>query len=535
MLAGLTAATVVIPKAMGYAVIAGVPVEAGLYTAMAAMFIYPLFGTSRALSVSTTSTLAMMTATQVAATPDVSPAAVAVTLAMLVGIFLILARLLKLGYVANFVSKPVLIGFEAGIGVVIIVGQLKSLLGVHLTAKSTVGILLELPQTLGNVHGATVVVGLAGIALMVALHRLYPRVSAPLALVVLSIMAAAWLHLEAMGVKLAGAVPTGLPSLVMPDLSLALRLWPGALGIALMSFTESVASARTFSRREDPRVDSNRELLAIGAANVASAFVGGFAAGGGASQTAINDQAGARSQLAQLFSAAIVVVCLLFLSRVVGLLPQAALGALIVVSASSMIKPEGFRAIQRIRMDELIWALITMAGVILIGTLQGILIAVAVSVFTIMYHANHPPVYAIAHNREKSIFRRVGENDKDVTYPGLLMLRTEGRISFANAENAADKMRALMEEAHPRVIVLDCSAIPDIEYTALVMLTEAEQKQREQGVKLWLAALPPDLLKLIERSPLGITLGHDRMFFNLDKAVEAYQAMPPDDTAGQLK
>lgn len=527
ILAGLTAAAVVIPKAMACAVIAGLPVEIGLYTALAAMLVYPLLGSSRSLSVTSTSAIAMLTAAQVTATASagtgVSVVTVAATLALLVGGVLILARLLRLGFVANFISKPVLIGFEAGVGVVILVGQLKSVLGVHVASHSTIGTLLELPGLLPHVHGLTVLMGLVGIIVLLALPRLVPRLPASLVWVAVSIAASAVLGLEAMGVKSIGTVPSGLPSLALPNLSLTLQLWPAALGIALMSFTESVAAVRTFSERGDPPVNANRELLAVGAANVASAFVGGMPAGGGTSQTAVANKAGVRSQMAQWVNAGVVLVTLLFLSRVIGFLPQAALGALILVVALSMIKPEKFRAIGRIRKDELAWALVTLAGVIFIGTLEGILIAVAISLLTLLYQANHPPVYAVAYNREKNIFRRAGEHTGDETFPGLLMLRTEGRLTFANAANAGEKMKELVAHYNPEVIVLECSAIPDIEYTALVMLTEAEQNLRARGVTLWMAALNPDLLKIIERTPLGEQLGHERMFFDLHKVLEKYR------------
>ncbi len=526
--AGLTASAVVIPKAMACAVIAGLPIQAGLYTALAASLVYPLFGSSRVLSVTTTSTIALMTAAQLTlmsqggAAPG-GPLAVGTTLALLVGAFLILARILRLGFIANFISKPVLVGFEAGIGIVIAVSQLKSLLGVHGTSHSTIGILLELPGLLPQTHELTLCVALAGIALLLVAPRLIPRLPAPLVLVGASIIAAGLFGLGEHGVSLVGALPKGLPSLAVPDFSLIGRLWPAALGIALMSFTESVAAARTFIRKDDPFVQPNRELVAVGAANVAAAFAGGFPAGGGTSQTAVNASAGARSQGAQFVAAIIVVICLLFLSGTIGLLPQAALGALVFVVAISMIKPEKFRAIGRIRRDELAWAFVTMAGVVFIGTLEGILIAVAISVLTLFYQSNHPPVYAVAYNREKDIFRRAGEHEKDETFPGLLMLRTEGRLTFANAANAGEKMKALVEQYNPRVIVLECSAIPDIEYTALLMLTEAEQHLRARGVELCLAGVNPDLLKIIERSPLGTALGRDRLFFNLHKAREAHR------------
>lgn len=527
ILAGLTASAVVIPKAMACAVIAGLPIQAGLYTALAALLVYPLFGSSRVLSVTTTSTIALMTAAQLTlmsqggAAPG-APLAVGTTLALLVGAFLILARILRLGFLANFISKPVLVGFEAGIGIVIAVSQLKSLLGVHGTSHSTVGTLLELPGLLSQTQGPTLCVALGGIALLMVVPRLMPRLPAPLVLVGVSIMAAALLGLGERGVSLVGALPQGLPSLALPDVSLIGRLWPAALGIALMSFTESVASARTFIRRDDPAVQPNQELVAIGAANIAAAFAGGFPAGGGTSQTAVNASAGARSQGAQWVAAFIVVICLLFLSKTIGLLPQAALGALVFVVAISMIKREKFRAIGRVRRDELAWAFVTMAGVVFIGTLEGILIAVAISILTLFYQSNHPPVYAVGYNREKDVFRRAGEDSRDEVFPGLLMLRTEGRLTFANAANAGEKMKALVEQYNPRVIVLECSAIPDIEYTALLMLTEAEQHLRARGVQLCLAAVNPDLFKVIERSPLGEVLGRDRLFFNLHKALEGH-------------
>jgi SulP family sulfate permease len=532
VVAGLTVAAVVIPQAMAYAVIAGLSVEAGLYTALAAMLVYPLLGSSRPLSVTTTSAIAMLTAAEIAAMSELNPgagaAAIAATLALMVGGMLIAARLMRLGFLANFISQPVLIGFKAGVGVAILVGQMKSVLGVQVTSKTTVGILLELPGLLPQTHVMTLLVALAGVAVLAGLPRILPRLSAPLVWVALSIAVVAAFGSDVHDVQLVGAVPSGLPSLALPDLSLAEQLWPAALGIALMSFTETVATARTFCQRDDTPIVTNRELLAVGAANVASAFAGGLPAGGGASQTAVADAAGVRSQLAQWINAAAVLLSVLLLSRLIGLLPKAALGALILMAAVSMIKPASFRAIWLVRRDEFMWALATLAGVIVMGTLNGVLIAVVISLLTLIYQANHPPVYAVAYNREQRVFRRAGEHAGDEMFSGLLILRTEGRLYFANAANAAEHMQALVAQTQPRVIVLECSAIPDIEYTALMMLTEAEQRLRARGVTLWLAAVNPDLLKIIERSPLGEALGRERMFFNLHKVLEAWERLPKD-------
>jgi MFS superfamily sulfate permease-like transporter len=290
-----------------------------------------------------------------------------------------------------------------------------------------------------------------------------------------------------------------------------------------MAFPEAGAAARAFRRPEDAPIEPNGELLAIGAANLASSLMGGLPAGGGASQTAVADSAGARSQLAQWVNAVAVLATVLLLSRTIGLLPQPALGAVILVAAVSMIKPRTFLEIGRVRRTELAWALATVGGVVVAGTLDGILIAVAISVMTLLYQANHPPVYVVAYDREHDAFCRAGDHEGDETFPGLLMVRTEGRLTFANTDLAAEKMHALVASSDARVLVLECGAIPDIEYTALVQLAEGEQSLQRHGVTLWLAAVNPDLLRTIRRSPLGRALGEDRIFPNLYKAVAAWR------------
>lgn len=528
VMAGLTSAAVVIPKAMACAVIAGLSVASGLYTALAALLVYPLLGSSRPLSVSTTSTIAIMTAASIAtvaaSAPGAGPAAVGVTLALLVGAVMALASFLRLGYLANFISTPVLTGFQAGAGGAIIVTQIGPALGVPIHGHAPLAVFSELPRVAGSAHPPTILLALSGVALLVILERRFPRAPAPLILVVVSILAAGLFHLERLGLRLVGPVPAGLPKPLWPDFSLVGRLWAPALGIALMSLTESIAAARSYAGREDRRVDPDRELLAVGASNVASAVVGGFPAGGGISQTAVNDGAGAKSQLAQVVTAAGVVVTLLFLSPVVGLLPTASLGALVIVVAATMIKPARFRSILEVRGDEFLWALAAAFGVFFIGILQGVVIAVWISLLTLLYHANHPPVYEIAYDTERRIFREKGEHEGDVTFPGLLILRTEGRLHFANAFRVREKMRSLADAARPEVIVLEMGAIPDIEYTALIGFEEEIRRAGEDGIEVWLTTVNPDLRKVIARSPLRNRLGPGRVHADLFEAVDAFRA-----------
>src|SRR6516162_6242626 len=278
LIAGLITAAVVIPKAMAYATIAGLPVQVGLYTALVPMVIYALVGTSRPLSVSTTTTLAILAAadfSQVAAGGDpASLMRVSATLTLLVGAILLLASLLRLGFIANFISEPVLIGFKAGIALVIVLDQIPKLLGVHFPKGSFLHNLLATLQAIPHTSLPTLVVGILMIVLLVGIERFFPRAPAPLIVVAIAIASVRLFGLQAYGVETVGEIPRGLPSFTFPDFSLIGQLWPGALGIALMSFTETIAAGRTFATSEEPHPRPNQELLATGLANVGGAFLG---------------------------------------------------------------------------------------------------------------------------------------------------------------------------------------------------------------------------------------------------------------------
>jgi high affinity sulfate transporter 1 len=526
LIAGAITAAVVIPKAMAYATVAGLPVEVGLYTALVPMLVYAFLGSSRVLSVSTTTTIAILTGTQLAlVAPDGDRAALlaaGATLTLLVGGVLALASLLRLGFVANFISEPVLIGFKAGIGFVIVVDQLPKLLGIHFAKGNFLHNLVQLAHHAPDTSPAALAVALATFAILLALERFVPRVPAPLVAIAAGIAAFGLLGLP---VEAVGRVPQGLPHLVWPDPSLAAALWPGALGIALMSFTETIAAARAFAESGEPPTRPNQELLATGLATAAGAWFGAMPAGGGTSQTALNRRVGARTPLAAIATAAITLATMLLLAPLIALLPQAALAAVVIVYSIGLIQPNEFRVIRNVRRMEFRWALAALAGVMLLGTLKGILVAVVLSLGSLAHQVADPPVYEIARKRGTNVYRqRSGEHADDETFPGLLLVRIEGRVFFANAERIGAKLRPLIETAHPRVVALDLRAVPDLEYTALKMLHEAEERQRADGVEIWLVGLNPEVLAVVQRSPLGERLGRERMHFNLETAVAKYLA-----------
>jgi sulfate permease, SulP family len=530
VIAGLTTAAVVIPKAMAYATIAGLPVQVGLYTAFLPMVIYAVLGTSRVLSVSTTTTLAILAAAELGeVVPGGDPASLlraSAMLTLLVGAMLVVASVLRLGFIANFISQPVLIGFKAGIGVVIVLDQVPKILGIHFPRGSFLQNVLATVHSIPDASLPTLTVGIVMVALLIGTERHFPRAPAPLIAVAAGIIAARFLGLQAHGVELVGRVPRGLPPITVPEFTLAAQLWPGALGIALMSFTETIAAGRAFAKSEEPTLKANRELLATGLANVSGAFLGAMPAGGGTTQTAVNRLAGARTQVAELVTAGITLVTMLLLSPLIGLMPQATLATVVIVYSIGLIQPQEFREILQVRRTEFIWALTAFAGVMLLGTLRGIIVAIVVSMVALAYQAADPPVHVLGRKPGTNVFRPLSkEHPEDETFAGLLLLRLEGRVFFANAEQIAQKIKPLVDEAKPTIVVLDLSGVPDVEYTALTMLTEAEKRQREHGISLWLAGLNPEVLAMVQRSSLGKNLGHQSMHFNLEMAVAKYLEM----------
>jgi high affinity sulfate transporter 1 len=526
LVAGLTAAAVVLPKALAYATIAGLPVQVGLYTAFVPPLIYAIVGTSRALSVTTTTTVAILAGAQLGQLAQQGdPAALlsaSATLTFLVGVLLVAAALLRMGFLANFISEPVLVGFKAGIGIVIVVDQIPKLLGVHFEKGTFLENLARLAISLPEVSLPTLGVALVILLLLFGFERFLPRAPAPLIAVAAGI---AGVGLLALPVETVGEVPRGIPHFILPDRHLVSTLWPAALGIALMSFTETIAAGRAFARSDEPPVRPNQELVATGLANLGGSLLGAMAGGGGTTQTAVNREAGARTQLAGVATALFALLTMLLLAPWLGLLPQAALAAVVIVYSIGLIRPEEFRVIRNVRRMEFFWALTAFAGVVLLGTLKGILVAIVVSLAALAHQVADPPVYALGRKRGTNVYRpRSDEHADDETFPGLLLVRPEGRIFFANAQRVAQKLAALMAEAQPKVVALDLSSVPDLEYSALKMLIEAEERQRARGVSLWLVGLNPGVLAVVQRSPLGPHLGHQRMHFNLEIAVEKYLA-----------
>jgi MFS superfamily sulfate permease-like transporter len=405
-----------------------------------------------------------------------------------------------------------------------VIDQIPKLLGVHFAKGHFFHNLVSIADHLPEASAPTILLALAMLVLQLGLQRFLPRVPASLVTVATGIAVSGVVGLHKFGIELVGEVKGGLPSFVVPNVSLVEQLWPAAIGIALMSFVETVAAGQAFRAPDEPPPEPNKELLAIGLTNLVGGFFQNLPSGGGTSQTAVNRRAGAHSQIAGVVTAVAVVAVLFFLAPLVHLMPQATLAVVVIVPCAGMIKVPEFRAIWQTRLMEFSWAAASVAGVVFLGTLRGVLVAVILSLLALIFHGSRRPVFVLGRKPGTDVFRpRSKEHPEDELFPGLLLLKTEGMVHFANARRIADLMWPLIHEYNPRVIVIDCSAIPDFEYTALKMLTEAQKKLQQSGISLWLAGLNPEPLGLVQRSALGVVLGRQGMHFNLEQAVRKFQ------------
>ena len=493
--AGVTTAAVVIPQAMAYATIAGMPVQVGLYTAIVPLLVYAFVGTSRPLSVSTTSTIAALTAVAVAAAaPESTDDAIraVATLAVLTGAILLAAGAFKLGFLANFISLPVLAGFKAGTGLLIISGQLGKVLGTEQGGDNFFQKTWSAIEHLPDAHGRTVLLAGLTIALLIAIKLWAPKAfPGALVAVALGIVLSSLLDLGEKGVAVVGPVPAGLPGLELPDLRLLEVLLPAAAGIALMSFVESIAAARAFVRRDDPALDADRELVALGAANVGGGLFQALPAGGGLSQTAVNESSGARSPLAGAVTAGVALLTVLFLTGLFEELPQASLGAVVIVAAAGLVDLEAIRALGRIRASAIVLASATVLGVLLLGVLDGVLIGVLLSMLGLFALLNRPEIV---------IADRPGD---------VLVARIGGPVYFANVGNVHARLLALVDAApvRPRTLVVDLIAVPDADVTVLLQIPELERELGEREIELRFENAGTRLVELWRHTPFGTNRG----------------------------
>ncbi|WP_162263885.1 SulP family inorganic anion transporter [Terrabacter sp. Soil811] len=528
LVAGVTVAALALPSAMAYAELAGVPVSAGLYALLLPVLAYAVLGSAPRVVVGPEGTVSLLIATVVAplaAGGSAQYAALASLLAIMVGVVFLAARLARLGWIADYFSQAVLVGYITGVAVVLILGQLGKLLGVSSDAEGAIPETVDIVGHLGSANGATVLVGLVSLALLVVAGRISKRLPGALAVVILGIAASWALDLVAHGVSVTGPVPRGLPSLELPDVSRADlgTLVVAALAVFLVAFSDSILTARSFAARHHEVVDANQELLAFGVAQISAGVTQSIPVGTSGSRTAVNDDMGATSQVSGLAAAGTIAVILLFLTAPIEYLPSAVLGAVIVYAAAKLIDPVQWRELARSSRVEVVIAAITVVCVVAVGVLQAIIVAVLLSVADIVRRAARPADAVLGWSARDDRYVDVADQPDAGVSAGVVVYRIQDRLFFANAHYFKRRLWAAVDGAPKPVrhVVLDGSFISDLDASAEVALREVLDGLRERNIELHVARAAQELRDRLDSVGLVEAIGADHFHGTVTAAVQA--------------
>jgi sulfate permease, SulP family len=515
LLAGLTVAALALPSGMAYANLAGLSPVAGLYALLLPAVAYALLGSSRQLIVGPEGTLAALVAAAVlprAAAGSAQAGELAALMAVMAGACFFVARAARLGWLADYLSRPVLLGYIHGVAVVLVVGQLGKLLGLDIGATDPIPQLREVLQELGSASGTTVAVSAAALAVLLAARAFAPRLPAALLVVVLGIAAAKALGLDAHGVALVGHVPSGLPSfgLPTPGWATARDLLPSAVGLFLVCFADEVLTARSYAGRHHQHVDAGKELVATGAANIAAGLTQGMPVGGSGSRTAVNDAMGARSQVSAIVAAGAVLVVVLFLTGPIADLPKAVLGAAIVVAALGLIEPAAWAVLWRTDRAELAIGVVTVVGVIVTGVLQAILIAVALSIVDVVRRSARPHDAVLGYSARLGRYADIALHPRATVTPGVVVYRLDDRLFFANASYVKGRIREALRGAPgppPRLLVLDAEGMTHVDAAGAAALADLADALAAEGVTIALARVKGPVRERLDESGVTAALG----------------------------
>jgi len=529
LLAGCVLAGLLVPQGLGYAGIAGAEIQRGLYAAAIGLVAYVAFGTSRHLVVSPTSSSAAMLAAAVAPLAATDPSTYggyAAGVAIGTGLVLLVGGILRLGFVSAFIAKPVLKGFMFGLALRIIVKQAPDFLGVKGGKGNVFQQAWTILSSLGSAHGLTILVGVGALALLILLPRLTRAVPAALCALVLGIVAVAWFGLGDRGVKVLGEVPTGFPMPALPGVGFgeAETLWAAGVGIAVIVYVESLGAGRTLAAKHGYEISPNRELFALGVANVASGLFRGICVGGGLSATAANDAAGARTSASAITASVVIVLTLLFLMPVFALLPSAVLAAIVIDAVKKLVDVKELARYVRAR-SGVLPHLTAAVGVLALGVLPGMLIAVLLSIVLLLRTLSTPTVLELGRVGDSHVFAALASGENVAAIPGLVILRPEGPLFFANTDRIRDVVReAIQRDAKPKQVLVNLGASPVFGIAASDALLQIRDDLEREGVELSLARVTPEAKAFLARSGALARLGEDRVFASQNDAVDAYLA-----------
>jgi high affinity sulfate transporter 1 len=531
LVAGVTVAAYLIPQVMAYAEVAGLPAVTGLWAVLGSMTVYAFIGSSRQLSVGPESTTALMTAAAVgplAAGDPARYAALAAALGLVVAALCLVAWIGRLGFLADLLSKPVLVGYLAGVAVIMIAGQLEEFGGMTLEGDTPPATILSFVTNLGEAHGPTIALASVALVLLFVGSRLFPTAPVPLIVILLAAGVVAVFDLGSDGLALVGEVPPGLPALQVPDVTRAdlTALVLPALGVTVVAYTDNALTGRAFATRGGYRVDANQELLALGGANAAAGIMQGFPVSSSGSRTVIGDSLGSRSQLYSLVAVAVVVLTLLFLGPLLATFPQAALAAVVIWAAVKLVDVPELRRIGRFRRSELVLALSTTAAVLVVDILYGVLVALGLSIVDLLHRVARPHDGVLGYVPGVAGMHDIDDHPAARQMPGLVVYRYDAPLFFANAEDFKSRALASLDEAEGPVewFLLNFEANVQIDLTSIDALDEIRAELEDRGIKLALARVKHEMHEELERAGLVEAIGANLIFATLPTAVVAYVA-----------
>jgi sulfate permease, SulP family len=532
--AGLAIAAVGLPSAIAYPAIAGLPPQTGLYASIAPLVAYAVFGPSRQLIVGPDAATITVMAAVLAAMPGLEAAdrtAVAALLALVVGGFYLGARLLGLGVLSTFLSRPILVGFFAGISLSILVGQLGRITGVDIEAEGLLPPLVELGRKADLIHWPSLALAVAMFGVLEAVRATRLPVPGPVVVVVVAVVLSALLDFRGHGIAVVGDIPSGLPRLALPGTGGASidQILIGAAAIFLVSFAAGIVTARSFGERGGYPVDADREMTGFGAANIAAGLFSAFPITASDSRTAINASVGGRSQLASVVAAATLVLVVLYLQPALAILPIPALGAILIAAALSLIDIPALRGIWRISRMEFVFAMIALFAPISLGVLNGVLVAIGATFAYLLHKMMYPRDALLGRVPGRDGFYKLHRRPDARPVPGLTIALVQGDLLFFNADHVHARLRAIADAMEPgtRWLVLDASAITQVDSTAAAMLEEVREGLAARGIAFGLAELHADVHGLLDRAGLLAAVGPDMIFDALDDALRAFEKTSP--------
>lgn len=527
--AGFTVGVMLIPQGMAYAMLAGMPPIYGLYCATIPLIIYALLGSSPQLAVGPVALVSLLVASSVGLLAETSSELYnqyALTLSLMVGAILLIMGLFRLGFLVNFLSHPVIAGFTSAAAIIIGVSQLKHILGIEIARGHFIDTLIATSDKLGETNLYALIIGLATMAIIYFTRQLDRRIPGALVVVILSILAVKLFHLDNHGLKLIGAVPEGMPAFTIPvmDTGIIKSLLPIAFTISFIGFMESIAVAKAIQKkRKGYDIYPNQELIALGASNFIGSFFQSYPVVGGFGRSAVNDQSGAKSGLASIISAVIIILTLLFFTTLFQKLPMAVLAAIIIGAVIGLIDFKEARHLYKTDKKDFVLFLLTAIGTLILGIEEGILLGVILSLLVVIYRASYPHIAQLGQIPGQTTYRNLNRFDELISDPSIVIIRVDARIFFANQEYVKDYIHDAIDRPEVRHLILDCIAVNGVDSSGMHMIKDLIHYLKENNIRLHLVDVKGPIRDIMQRNGIfedNYNIGH---YLTVHAAVNAIQ------------